>query len=184
MHSSIKLLIATIPALAASACIGPPVNQATLDLLKSFEKFVGEVYDDGYGNPTIGYGHLCADWSCSDIPFPQPLTEDTASQLLAGDIVGFQDDVTNALADPVTLDDNQYGALVSWTYNIGGGAMGSSSLVERLNEGQDVVTVVNEELPQWNLVDGVVSDGLVRRREAELALFNTPSDVGALPVAC
>jgi lysozyme len=87
MHVSIKLLVATIPALAASACIGPPVNGGTLDLVKSFESFEAAVYDDGYGNPTIGYGHLCPDWSCSDVPFPQPLTEETASQLLANDLI-------------------------------------------------------------------------------------------------
>lgn len=87
MHSSIKLLVATIPALAASACVGPPVNGPTLDLIKGFEDFRGAVYDDGAGNPTIGYGHLCKDWSCSDVALPQPLTEETAAQLLAGDLI-------------------------------------------------------------------------------------------------
>ncbi|KAL4917143.1 lysozyme-like domain-containing protein [Aspergillus aurantiobrunneus] len=184
MHSSVKLLVATIPALAASACIGPPVNPPTLDLIKGFETFQGAVYDDGYGNPTIGYGHLCADWSCSDVPFPQPLTVETATQLLAGDLIGYQDAVTNALADPVTLNDNQYGALVSWTYNLGTGAMGSSTLVSRMNDGEDVVAVANEELPQWVHANGEVSNGLVRRRQEELALFNAPSNIGALPAPC
>lgn len=97
---------------------------------------------------------------------------------------GFQDAVTNALADPVTLNDNQYGALVSWTYNVGAGNMGSSSLVERMNAGEDVATVATEELPKWNRANGEVVDGLTRRRQAEVDLFNIASDVGALPVAC
>lgn len=83
---SFKLLIAALPALAF-ACTGPPINQNGLDLIKSFESFQPSEYDDGFGNPTIGYGHLCADTSCSDVPFTQPLTEDTAQQLLSQDLV-------------------------------------------------------------------------------------------------
>ncbi|OJJ58763.1 hypothetical protein ASPSYDRAFT_106673, partial [Aspergillus sydowii CBS 593.65] len=170
--------------LVASACVGPPVNGPTLDLIKGFESFRGDVYDDGAGNPTIGYGHLCQDWSCSDVSFPQPLTEETAAQLLAGDLIGYQDAVTNALADPVTLNDNQYGALVSWTYNIGNGNMQSSDLVSRMNAGEDPVAVANNELPQWIHSNGQVMDGLVRRRKEEVNLFNAPSNVGALPAPC
>jgi lysozyme len=81
-------LVATLPALAV-ACTGPPVNQNGLNLIKSFESFQPSVYDDGFGNPTIGYGHLCSDSTCSEVP-NQPLTEEAASQLLAGDlVVGF-----------------------------------------------------------------------------------------------
>ncbi|KAL5333916.1 lysozyme-like domain-containing protein [Aspergillus crustosus] len=185
MHVSSKLLpSALLPTLALTACIGPPVNTATLDLIKSFESFEPAVYDDGYGNPTIGYGHICPDWDCSDVSYAQPLSEETAVQLLADDLIGYQNAVTNALADPVTLNDNQYGALVSWTFNVGSGAMGSSTLVSRMNAGEDVGVVAGEELPKWKYANGEVSNGLVRRREAEVALFGTASGVGALPVAC
>ena len=84
---SFKLLLATLPALAFAACTGPAVNSNGLDLIKSFESFQASAYDDGYGNPTIGYGHLCSDSTCSDVTFSKPLTEDTASQLLAKDLV-------------------------------------------------------------------------------------------------
>ncbi|GAA3304125.1 hypothetical protein GCM10020218_103070 [Dactylosporangium vinaceum] len=97
---------------------------------------------------------------------------------------GYQDAVTNALADPVTLNDNQYGALVSWTYNIGNGNMQSSDLVSRMNAGEDPVAVANNELPQWIHSNGQVMDGLVRRRKEEVNLFNAPSNVGALPAPC
>ncbi|KAJ5091376.1 hypothetical protein NUU61_006246 [Penicillium alfredii] len=179
---SLKLLVAVLPALAL-ACTGPPVNENGLNLLKSFEKFEPNPYDDGYGNPTIGYGHLCPDASCSDVP-NKPLTEESASQLLANDMKGFQDALTNALAQPVTLNDNQYAALVSWTYNIGNGNMAKSDLVKRMNAGEDVVKVASDELPQWNKANGQVSNGLVRRRKAELDLFNAPAKFGALPAPC
>lgn len=82
---SFKLLVAALPALAI-ACTGPPVNENGLNLIKSFESFQPSVYDDGFGNPTIGYGHLCGDASCSEVS-NQPLTEESASQLLASDLV-------------------------------------------------------------------------------------------------
>lgn len=85
MHA--KILLALLPALAAAACKGPAVNENTLNLLKSFEKLVPNPYDDGYGNPTIGYGHLCKDKSCSDVTFPKPLSDADATKLLAGDLV-------------------------------------------------------------------------------------------------
>lgn len=83
-----KTFLAILPALATavSACQGPPVNGNTLNLLKSFEKMAPNAYDDGYGNPTIGYGHVCKTKDCSDVPFPKPLNEDSATKLLQGDL--------------------------------------------------------------------------------------------------
>lgn len=84
-----KTLLSLLPAFlatTASACTGPPVNIPTLDLLKGFEGFHADAYDDGFGNPTIGFGHLCADPACSDVPFPKPLSDDSATKLLAGDL--------------------------------------------------------------------------------------------------
>ena len=92
--------------------------------------------------------------------------------------------MTNALANSVTLNDNQYGALVSWTFNVGNGNMESSDLVRHINGGEDIVAVANDELPLWNKANGKVVNGLVRRRKAELDLFNAPSNVSALPVPC
>ena len=83
---SLKFLLAALPALAIAACTGPATNENGLKLIKSFESFQPNAYDDGFGNPTIGYGHLCKDKSCSDVTFPKPLNEDTESKLLAGDL--------------------------------------------------------------------------------------------------
>lgn len=62
--------------------------------------------------------------------------------------------------------------------------MASSDLVKDMNAGQDVVSVANRELPLYNKANGKVVRGLERRRRAEVDLFNRPSNVGALPVAC
>lgn len=81
----------------------------------------------------------------------------------------------------VTLNSNRYGALVSWAFNVGCGASGSSALIARLNNGENKNTVAEQELPRWNSGGGVVLPGLVRRRKAEVELFQTPTDEPALP---
>ena len=62
--------------------------------------------------------------------------------------------------------------------------MQKSDLVARLNKGENLVDVVHDELPQWRLANGQVVQGLVRRRKAELDLFDAPAIFGALPVPC
>ncbi|KAK5996549.1 Putative N(4)-(beta-N-acetylglucosaminyl)-L-asparaginase [Cladobotryum mycophilum] len=164
------------------ACVGPAVNGATLNLIKQYEGFVPSPKPDPVGYPTVGYGHKCQNKGCSEVPFKFPLTQDTATQLLARDVVGFQQCITLATADPVRLNANQYGALVSWSFNVGCGAAKTSSLIKRLNGGQDPNTVLSQELPLWNKGGGKVLPGLVKRRAAEVALAKTATSVGALPV--
>lgn len=86
MHSSTLLNILAIAAVANGACTGPPVNQATVDLVASFEGFRGSVYTDATGHPTIGYGHLCQQSGCAEVPFPKPLSEADGKKLLAQDL--------------------------------------------------------------------------------------------------
>lgn len=84
----------------------------------------------------------------------------------------------------VVLNANQYGALASWAFNVGCGAVRSSTLLGRLNAGEDPNVVAGQELPLWNKGGGAVLAGLVRRREAEVALHVVPTSDGALPVEC
>lgn len=86
----------------------------------------------------------------------------------------------------VTLNDNQYGALISWTFNVGCGAMQTSTLARRLLAGEDPNTVAEEELPRWVKGGNPPRDlpVLVARRKDEIKLFELPSDVQALPVTC
>jgi len=83
----------------------------------------------------------------------------------------------------VTLNANQYGALVSWAFNVGCGAAGSSTLVSRLNKGENPKTVIATELPKWNKGNGKPIPGLTRRRKAEVDLANTATNDPALPSA-
>jgi GH24 family phage-related lysozyme (muramidase) len=67
---------------------------------------------------------------------------------------------------------------------VGSGNVASSSLISRLNAGENEATVIANELPKWNKAGGEVLPGLTRRRAAEVALAETATDVGALPVGC
>lgn len=84
----------------------------------------------------------------------------------------------------VPLSFNQYGALVSWSFNMGCGAAEESTLLRRLNSGEDVNTVLAAELPRWVYGNGEVLPGLVRRRDAEVALARRTGSGQALPPSC
>lgn len=160
------------------------MNAATISLIKEFEGFVARPEPDPIGLPTVGYGHLCQTTGCAEVPYPFPLTTTTASALLTSDLRTYQNCIARDIADSVRLNANQYGALVSWAFNVGCGNSESSTLVRRLNNGENPNTVAEEELPKWNKAGGQVLPGLVRRRAAEVTLFKTASSVIAHPPPC
>ncbi|PPR00136.1 hypothetical protein CVT24_008938 [Panaeolus cyanescens] len=177
------LQVTALPSSTVAACTGPTVNSATVSAIKGFEGFVASPAPDPIGLPTVGYGHKCRNTGCTEVPYSFPLSTSTASSLLSSDLVQFQNCVTNAIASAVRLNANQYGALVSWTFNVGCSNMSSSTLIRRLNNKEDPNTVAAQELPKWNLANGQVLPGLVTRRAAEVRLFQTSTSAGALP-AC
>ncbi|KAF2181601.1 glycoside hydrolase family 24 protein [Zopfia rhizophila CBS 207.26] len=191
MHA--KLLVtfglALLPSAFASpieqrACTGPAVNDATVALIKEFEGFVPKPEPDPIGLPTVGYGHLCKTKGCGEVPYPFPLTKETATKLMQSDLKSPQQAITMDTASSVVLNANQYGALVSWAFNVGNGNVASSTLIKRLNKGEAADKVIAEELPKWNKAGGKTLPGLTRRRKAEVDLAKTATTVKALPVEC
>jgi lysozyme len=69
----------------------------------------------------------------------------------------------------VALNENQFSALVSFVFNLGGGALGESTLLRQLNAGH-YLEAANQFL-RWTYAGGQQLPGLVRRREAERQLF-------------
>ncbi|KAJ1951625.1 hypothetical protein FBU59_000030 [Linderina macrospora] len=157
------------------------VNSATLEMVKDFEGFESSPAPDPIGLPTVGYGHLCETKGCGEVTYSFPLTESTALSLLKDDLPKYSICLAGYLKSSVALNDNQWGALTSWVFNVGCGNAKSSTLVSRLNAGEDPNKVVSDELPQWRLAGGKVFSGLVRRRAAEVKLFTTPSSSQAFP---
>lgn len=139
------------------------INDAGLKLIKEFEGLRLDSYICPAGVWTIGYG------STGEHVYPgQKITEAEAEELLRKDLWRFED-CTSSYVN-VGLTDNEYAALVSFAFNCGCGALQESTLLRRLNEGEPKARVFSEELPKWVRGGGQVLPGLVRRREAEIAL--------------
>jgi GH24 family phage-related lysozyme (muramidase) len=137
------------------------INPAGLNLIKDFEGLRLNSYRDAVGVWTIGYGHTRTAGP------GQRITNEQAIALLRQDVATFEKAVTSAVRVPIT--NNQFAALVSFAYNVGSGALNSSTLLRRLNAG-DSNGAVNEFL-RWNRAGGQVLAGLTRRRVAERDLF-------------
>ncbi|KAF5649617.1 Lysozyme [Fusarium sp. NRRL 52700] len=162
----------------------PKSNAATVNLIASFEGFRPDAYNDPTGNPTVGYGHLCDAPQCSEVKYPIPLSVANGKKLLADDMREFEICITAMLNSKARLNRNQYGALISWAFNMGCGNAESSALVGRLNKGEDPNTAISQELPQWVYASGQRLPGLVRRRSAEIELAQKPTRRRALPKRC
>ncbi|PFH48196.1 glycoside hydrolase family 24 protein [Amanita thiersii Skay4041] len=167
------------------ACPAPPANKASIDFIKGFEKFADSPYFDTGHKPTVGYGHLCTRDGCTELGIKFPMTVKQGEDLLQKDLGVSRGCITTDTTDRVRLNANQYGALVSWGFNVGCGNVKKSTLLARLNKGEDPNKVAASELPKFNRDStGAVVAGLTRRRAGEVKLFQTPSNDGALPVMC
>jgi GH24 family phage-related lysozyme (muramidase) len=105
------------------------------------------------------------------------ITQAQADQWLADDLQRFADGIHRLLPASQLWGANQQAALISWAFNVGLGAVESSTLRKRLLAGEPGIIVVPQELPKWDKANGKPLAGLTRRRAAEVALFT-----GAKPV--
>lgn len=143
------------------------INAEGLDLIRRWEGFSPTVYRDPVGVPTIGYGSTW-DGEGKRITMDQPpIDEATATEWLMREVREAAEHVHRLVT--VRLTSNQNAALVSFIYNLGVGNFGRSTMLKYLNEGE--YQKAADEFPKWRLAGGRVLEGLVRRREAERALF-------------
>ncbi len=141
------------------------ITQEGLNLIKHFEGFEPEIYLDAAGLPTIGYGHLIRPGEHK--MFENGITESAAEALLAKDVWSAERSVLRLIGVPLT--DGQYDALVSFTFNLGGGALQRSTLRRKVNREEH--NEVPEQLMRWVWAGGRRLRGLMRRRKAEAVLY-------------
>ena len=139
------------------------ITQNGLDLIKRFEGFSRIVYFCPAGYPTIGYGHVVKD----DEDFSAGIDEAQAEELLRQDAQIAERAVLRLINVPLT--DGQFDALVSFTYNLGGGALQRSTLRRKINREEHAE--VPEQFMRWVWAGGRKLKGLVRRRAAEAGLY-------------
>ena len=138
-------------------------SQEGLELIKKFEGCKLKSYKCPAGVWTIGYGHT-EDVKEGDIVSPQE-----ADKLLRADVFKFEEYVADNVT--VKLTQNQFDALVTWTFNLGVGNLRNSTMLKKLNNTD--YTSVPFEMKRWNKAGGKTLDGLVRRRQAESLLFES-----------
>lgn len=143
-----------------------------LSIIKDFEGCRLAAYPDpGTGSEpwTIGWG---ATFYEDGAPVKQgdAITNLQADALLVAQVTKVRNDVLRLLPLAANWSGERQAALISFTYNIGTSALEGSTLRKRLLAGEDPAKVVAEELPRWNK-PVAVSEGLNRRRAAEIALF-------------
>jgi lysozyme len=153
------------------------MSEQGLELLKQWEGFKLNVYNDSAGLPTIGVGHLITQSERSSanivingvaVKYAAGLTDQQVVDLLSQDVQPAEQSVNNGVKVP--LNQNQFDALVSFTFNVGGGAFAGSTLLKVLNQRQ--YTEVPNQLLRWTKAGGKVVQGLVNRRQNEIKLWN------------
>lgn len=148
------------------------INDAGLALIKEHEGCKLDAYPDPAtgGDPwTIGYG-------CTgpDVVAGLTITQDEANQRLDDKLNNeFCPGVERAVT--TLISDNAFGALVSFSYNVGLGNLRSSTLLKCINSNQ--MAAAADEFLKWDKAAGKVMQGLANRRAAEAALFQTPDAV-------
>ncbi|MGF1461042.1 MAG: lysozyme [Leptolyngbyaceae cyanobacterium] len=142
------------------------INSDGLTIIKHFEGRELRAYQDSVGVWTIGYGHTSAAGP-PQVYAGQTITEQQAEDILKKDLELFEGGVRDLVKVPVNGD--QFSALVSFSFNVGLGALADSTLLRKLNAGD--YQGAADEFPRWVKAGGETLPGLVRRRDAERALF-------------
>jgi lysozyme len=141
-------------------------NKAGVELIKGYEQCRLKAYRDDAGVWTVGWG-LTSGAGLIEVKSATTLTQQEADNYFVLALIKFEQEVAAALKRAPT--DNQFSAMVSLAYNIGGTAFRTSSVCRFFNDGKSQQAADSFRL--WNKSGGKVSAGLISRRESERALF-------------
>jgi lysozyme len=131
--------------------------------ISSFEGTSLQAYRDPVGIVTICNGHT------RTAKLGQTVTSERCAELLREDSSEAQQAVKRLVRVPVTQE--QYDALVSFTFNVGSSNLASSTLLRKVNAGD--CRGAEREFHRWNRAKGIVLPGLTKRRAAEAAMWES-----------
>jgi lysozyme len=117
------------------------------------------------GVTTIGWGHTNHHGRQFDMNAKWTQAECDAA--LREDMERFEVAVRRLVTVPLAY--HEFDALVSFTYNVGEGNLGKSTLLKKVNKGD--MEGAADEFPKWNKANGKVMSGLTRRRNSERLMF-------------
>lgn len=134
-----------------------------INLIKQYEGFSSTIYTCPAGKKTIGYGHLIQD----DEKFKESISEFDALNLLINDVKKAERSVKKYLK--VSINNNQFSALVSFVFNLGEGNFARSTLLKQVNSENKMLAAL--EFTKWIYVGDKKFLGLLKRRLDEACLF-------------
>jgi len=147
----------------------PSAAKLAAEVIKEFEGYSSKPYLCPSGIPTIGYGNTMYT-NGERVTMDDPEIDNAeAEKMLLDTIKTVEKQVKNVLE--VKLKAHQLAALISFTYNVGIGNFSNSTL---LDSNPDFLRIP-EQFRRWNKGGGKVLKGLVRRREAEIELWEGTS---------
>lgn len=165
------------PASANDTCICCKlmnINEGGLSIITAAEGFASAPYRCPAGIASIGYGSTIL-LNGRRVKMDSPkVTEAEAKALLRRHLDHVETGILRFVR--VALNENEFSALCSWTYNLGIGRLQSSTLRAKLNRNERLGAA--NEFPKWRRAGGRVLRGLVIRRELERQLFLTPVTIG------
>ena len=141
-------------------------NQRAQQIIKSSEGLYLKSYQCPSKIWTIGWGHTAG------VKPGQTIAREQAEQFFQEDIEQKERFVNRLLS--VSLNDNQYSALVSLAFNLRETDFKTSTLLKVINANPNDREGVSQQWVRWNKSNGKVLRGLTIRREMELDLYFTP----------
>ena len=141
-----------------------------LEIIKKHEGFRSKPYLCPAGVPTIGYGNTFYPDGAKVTMQDKPLSKDMADLLLALVVKEFETGVSKLVKS--NINQNQFDALVSFTYNLGLGSLKKSTLLKKVNANPCDITISNE-FAKWDKAGGKRLNGLTKRRHDEATLYFT-----------
>ena len=136
-------------------------SESGIKFIRDHEGCVLTAYQDGGGVWTIGVGHT------RGVKAGQVITQAQADAFLEDDIAPVEACINSAVS--VVLNQNQFDALASFTFNVGESAFKNSTLLKKLNSGD--YRGAADQFTRWVYDNNVFVQGLYNRRVDEKALF-------------
>ena len=141
------------------------ITNAGLDIIKKYEGCRLEAYKCPAGVWTIGYGHT------KGVKPGMKITVAKADEYLKSDCKASENAV-NKYQKKYNFNQNQFDALVSFTFNCGTG-----NLKTLLDNGNRDIDTISKKIPLYNKAAGKELSGLTKRRNSEKALFDKKVDI-------
>lgn len=143
------------------------ITDEGLEIIMHHEGFVPEVYLCPAAIPTIGYGHVVLPHE----NFDEGITKEQGMEILRNDVEIAERAVARLIKVP--LEDEQFDALVSFTFNLGSGSLQTSTLRQKVNRQEH--DLAPDQFRRWVYAGGRKLKGLVRRREDEALWYASAS---------